>query len=171
MIGRALLLAAGLAAVTAACAHPIHASYAEIDFRPDPAHLEIAIRLFSDDAEASLSARAGKKIILERTPAPELDALLLALGRDGLVVKAKTGSTQTLVPVGHELKDGGQHLWLYFTCSLPGGIDGALFAHRLLRDRFSDQLNSIRLRDHSVAPTRQATLLFTDDREQRVAFP
>lgn len=171
MIRRALLLAAVFAAGTLARAHPIHASYAEVDFRPDPARLEIALRLFSDDAETALSARAGKKIDLETTPTRELDTLLLALGQTSLVVRTKAGAAQPLSPVGHELKDGGQHLWLYFTCPLPGGIAGTRLANRLLRDTFSDQLNSIRVRDHSVSPSRSVTLLFTDDREQVVAFP
>ena len=168
---RALLLAALLAAVATGRAHPIHSSYAEADFRPETGRLEIALRLFSDDAETALSARAGKKIDLETTATRELDALLLALVRSGLMVKANSGAAQILTPVGRELKDGGQHLWLYFTCPLPGGVAGARFANRVLREEFSDQLNSILVRDHSVAPTHQATLLFTDAREQVVVFP
>lgn len=171
MIGRALLLAATLAAAAPARAHPIHSSFAEADFRPETGRLELALRLFSDDAEAALSARAGKRIDLETAATRELDALLLALVRSALVVKTNTGAAQTLTLVGHELKDGGQHLWLYFTCPLPGGIAGARFANRVLRDEFSDQLNSILVRDHSVAPGRQATLLFTGDREQVVNLP
>lgn len=170
MIRRALLLAAGFAALSVAQAHPIHASYAEVDFRPDSGRLEIALRLFSDDAEAALSARAGRPVSLEATSARELDALLLALGRSALTVRTRTGAGQVLSAVGHELKDGGQHLWLYFTCPLPGGIAGVRLVNRALRETFPDQLNSVRLRDHSTAPARQATLLFADDREQ-IAFP
>lgn len=171
MIRHALLLAAGLAAGTLAQAHPIHASYAELDFRLDPARVEIALRLFSDDAESALSARAGKRINVETTPKRELDALLLTLGQTSLVVRTKAGAAQSLSLVGHELKDGGQHLWLYFTCPMPGGIAGARLAQRLPRETFSDQLNSIRVCDHSISPSRSVTLLFTDGREQVVTFP
>lgn len=170
MIRRALLLVAGFAALTVARAHPIHASYAEADFRPDSGRLEIAVRLFSDDAETALSARAGRKVSLETTPARELEPLLLALGQSAFVVKTPAGVAQRLTAIGHEVKERGQHLWIYFTCPLPGGIVGARLANNFLRDTFSDQLNSIRIRDHSAAPARQSTLLFTDNREQ-VAFP
>ena len=168
---RALLLAAVLAAGAVACAHPIHASYAEVDYRLAPARLEIALRLFSDDAEVALSAHAGKKISLESTPPRELDSLLLTLVRKTFVVKSSAGAPQTLAWVGREVKDGGQHLWIFLTCPLPDGVLGARFVNGVLRDVFSDQLNSIRISDHSVTPTRQATLLFADDREQTVVFP
>jgi hypothetical protein len=72
--------------------------------------------------------------------------------------------------VGRELKDREQHLWLYLQCALPGGAAGARIRNRVLRDTFADQLNSVRVRDHSAAPARQITLLFTSDTEQPVAF-
>jgi hypothetical protein len=171
VIRRALLAIAVLAAGLIARAHPIHAGYAEADFRPASGQLEIALRLFSDDTEAALSARAGKKIRLDATAPAELDRLLLALARTGLVVKSRDGAGQPLTWIGRELKAGDQHLWIYLTCPLPGGAAGAVFANRLLREAFSDQLNSIRLSDHSTTPARQVTLLFANDREQTVVFP
>lgn len=170
MIRRALLLAAAIVAAPAIQAHPIHASYAEADFQPATNQLEIALRLFSDDAETALSAQAGKKVRLESTPAAELDRLLLALVRTAFLVKSKAGAPQSLTWVGRELKDGDQHLWIYLTCPLPEGAAGAVIADRVLRDVFSDQLNSVRLRDRSVTPARQVTLLFADDRAQTVVF-
>ena len=167
---RALLLAASLAAIPAIKAHPIHTSYAEADYHPETGQLEIALRLFSDDAETALSARAGKKITLETTSANELDRLLLILVRTELVVKSNTGAVHLLTGVGRELKDGDQHLWLYLNCSLPGGAASARVADRVLRDQFSDQLNSVRLRDRSTSPAREATLLFLNDTEQVVNF-
>jgi hypothetical protein len=68
------------------------------------------------------------------------------------------------------LKDGDQHLWIYLTCPLPGGADGARVADRVLRNTFPDQLNSVRIRDRSTSPARQATLLFPNDREQVIGF-
>ncbi|MSU22653.1 MAG: hypothetical protein EXS32_02405 [Opitutus sp.] len=152
------LLCAGVAT---AAAHPLHTSYAEADYRADSGKLEIALRLFSDDAEVALTARAGKKISLDKTPAAEFDALLLACIRDG--------ARQNLRWVGRELKDGDLHLWLYVECPLPGGLAGAKFSNRLLRDIFSDQINSIRVRDRGP-PQRQETLLFMTDTSQVVTF-
>lgn len=170
MIRRALIFVAALAAAAVIEAHPIHASLAEVEFRPEPDRLEIALRLFTDDAEATMSAQTGKKMRLDATPAAELDRALLALVRTAFVVKSKTGAAQTLTWVGRELKDGDQHLWVYLTCPLPGGVAGAVFANRVLRDTFSDQLNSVRLTDRSTTPAKQVTLLFANEREQTVAF-
>jgi hypothetical protein len=170
VIRRLLFLIGGLLAGPALSAHPIHASLAEADFNPKTGQLEIALRLFSDDAETALSAQAGKKVRLESTSAAELDRLLLAHVRGAFVVKSKAGAPQTLTWVGRELKDGDQHLWIYFTCPLPGGVAGAVVADRVLRDAFPDQLNSVRIRDQSVTPARQVTLLFANDREQTVVF-
>ena len=167
---RALLIAVTLAAGAYAHGHPIHLSYAEADYRPESGRLEIALRLFSDDAEAALSARAGKKITLESTAANELDRLLLMLVRTEFVVKSNTGAVQLLTWVGRELKDGDQHLWIYLTCPLPGGADGARVADRVLRNTFPDQLNSVRIRDRSTSPAKQATLLFPNDLEQVIGF-
>ncbi len=172
MTRRALFAAIVLGAlVSTARAHPIHASTAELDYRPAPARLEIALRLFTDDAEAALTASAGKKIKFGATPAAELDALLFALVRRSLAVKSRDAAAQPLAWVGRELKDGDQHLWVYLTCPLPGGTADATIADAVLRETFSDQLNSLRLRDHSVAPARQKTLLFLDAHEQAITWP
>jgi len=149
-------------------AHPVHTSYAEADYRPASGKLEIAWRLFTDDAEAALSRRAGRTLILARTPAAELDALLLAYVQSTFAVKTPAGVPVTLTWVGRELADAGQHLWLYFECPLPGGPERARLSSRGLREVFSDQINSVRVRDHSATPARQATLLFLNDAEQTV---
>jgi hypothetical protein len=172
--GKALHLIAILAGAffcaAPARAHPIHTSYAEADYRPESGKLEIAVRLFTDDAEAALSGRAGRKISLNSTPAAELDALLQACVRTWFTVKSPDGAMHALAWVGRELTDKEQHVWIYLQCALPGGVEGARFRDRVLRETYSDQLNSIRVRDHSTAPVRQITLLFTDDTEQSVRF-
>ena len=157
-----------LLALATARAHPIHSSYAEADYRRDPDRLEISIRLFADDAEEMLTKRAGKKISLAKTPAAEVDALLFAIVRTAFVVKSPAGDAQPLEWVGRELTDRDEHLWLYVRCPMPGGVAGARFANRLLRDTFSDQINSVRVRDKGP-PLRQNTLLFPNDAEQ-IAF-
>jgi hypothetical protein len=151
-------------------AHPVHTSYAEADYRPASGKLEIAWRLFTDDAEAALSRRAGRTLSLALTPAAELDAALLAYVRAAFVVKTPAGETATLTWVGREITDAGQHLWIYFECALTGGPERARLANRGLREVFSDQINSVRVRDHSATPARQATLLFLNDAEQTVHF-
>jgi len=151
-------------------AHAFHTSLAEADYRPASGKLEVALRLFTDDAEAALSRRAGRDITLTGQPAPGIDALLESYLRTVFVVKATDGAVPRLTWIGREITDGGLHLWVYFECALPGGIDRARFTNRVLRETFSDQINSIRVRDHGATPAREATLLFTADAEQGVRF-
>jgi len=169
-LGWAYAAVALLLGSTSASAHPVHTSYAEADYRPASGKLEIAWRLFSDDAEAALSRLKGRAVSLAQTPAPELDALLVAYVRAAIAVKTPARAAVTLTWVGREVVDGGQHLWIYVECVLPGGPERARVAHRGLREVFGDQINSIRVRDHSTTPARQATLLFLNDAEQLVTF-
>jgi hypothetical protein len=132
--------------------------------------LEIAWRLFTDDAEAALSRRVGRKLSAASTPATEFDAALLDYVRATWVVKTSMGAATTIQWVGRELAEAGQHLWVYLECALPGGPAGARLANRGLREAFSDQINSVRVRDHSTSPVRQVTLLFVNDAAQTVRF-
>lgn len=151
-----LILIAGLALATAAAAHPIHTSFAEADYNRVTQRLEVALRVFADDFETALSLRAGKKISLEKTPAAELDALMQACLAEQFLVRPADGAPAGFTWVGRELKDAQNELWLYFEFPLPGGAEGSRFRHRVLCELFSDQLNSVRVRDGE----RQVTLVF-----------
>lgn len=151
-------------------AHPFHTSQAEADYRPAAGKLEVALRLFTDDTEVALSRRAGRTVKFAGVSTLETDALLEAYVRALFVVTAPDGAVQRLTWIGREITDGGQHLWVYFECALPGGPARARIANRVLRETFSDQINSVRVRDHGAAPARQVTLLFTGDAEQTVVF-
>jgi len=155
-----LLLLALIVFPPLASAHPIHTSYAEADFRPETKKFEVALRVYPDDLEAALTARAGKTITLAHTPPPAFDVLLLAYLRATFLLRAADGTAPTLHLVGRELKDRDQHLWIYFECALPGGLAGARLSHRVLRDTFPEQINALR-----PGPT-AATVLFLDDTEK-----
>jgi hypothetical protein len=156
-------------------AHPLHLTLAEADYRPTSHNLEIALRLFTDDAETVLAKWTKRKISAEKTPRAELDRVLAEYIRAHFVVRDLDGSSPKFLWIGHELKDAGQVLWVYFECQLPEGVEGVRFASRLMREEFSDQLNSVLVRDHPPpsaknSPMRQVTLLFLDDKEQTVGF-
>lgn len=172
-MSRALRRACGLAvalllAATAGRAHPIHASFAEADFNRDTGRLEVALRVFADDLEAALSARAGRPVSLERTPAAELDLLLRAYLASHFTVRAGDAPNPAQRWVGRELRDRENEVWLYFDLPLAAGPAGARLAHRLLTDQFADQVNSVRVRDGR----REVTLVFPPGQgEQVVVFP
>jgi hypothetical protein len=150
-----------------AAAHPIHTSIAEADYNPTARNLEVALRVFADDFEAALTARERRTISLERTPAAEFDALTRAYLAEYFTVKTMDGSRVTLHWIGREIKEGANELWLYFAAPLPQGVDGTTIHHAMLRDQFSNQINSVHVRDGS----RRTTLVFLPShREKRVRF-
>ena len=162
-----LLAAAGLSPRLAS-AHPLHLSHAEADFNRTMGKLEVALKVFADDLEARLTARAGHRVSLEKTPPAEFDALCLAYLAETFTVKSRDGTPRSIQWVGREFNDAENRLWFYFEVSLPEGVEGARLRHAVLTDEFSDQLNSVLVRDGQ----RSVTLTFFPDRvEKAVAFP
>lgn len=160
------VLACSLSIATAR-AHPIHTSTAEADYNRDSKQLEVALRFFADDFEAALGDLAGKNISLEKTPRAELDALTRAYLIEHFIVKTHDGLLASQRLIGRELKDAANELWFYFEIALPTGVDGTRLDYTVLRERFPDQLNSLRVRDGS----RQLTLVFLPKQgEQTVRF-
>lgn len=151
-----LVCLALLVSISSASAHPIHTSTAEADYNRSTQKLEVSLRVFADDFEAALSDLAGRKISLEKTPPAEIDALARAYLIEHFTVKTRGGTLAPQRLVGRELKDAANELWLYFEIALPSGVDGARIDYTVLRARFADQLNSLRLRDGH----REQTLVF-----------
>ena len=149
-------------------AHPLHLSHAEADFNRATGKLEVALKVFADDLEARLTARAGHRVSLEKTPPAEFDALCLAYLAETFTVKSRDGTPRSIQWVGREFKDAENRLWFYFEVPLPDGVEGARLRHAVLTDEFTDQLNSVLVRDGQ----RSATLAYFPDRgEKTVAFP
>ncbi len=162
-LGLALVLT-----IAASRTHPIHTSFAEADYNPTAKTLEVAVRLFADDVEAALAGLAGKPVSFARTPPKEIDALARAYTTAHFTVKTRDHQLASLRWVGRELHDAANEVWLYFEFDLPAGLDGVRLHHALLSDRFSDQLNSVRVRDRG----REITLTFLARQAERlVEFP
>ncbi|MCX6952428.1 MAG: hypothetical protein NTV51_09720 [Verrucomicrobia bacterium] len=163
----ALLFACVLLA-TPASAHPLHTSFAEADYNRTAKKLEVSLRVFADDFEAALGELAGQKISYEKTPRAELDPLIRAYLLANFTVKLRDGTLAPQHVIGHELKDAANEFWLYFELALPAGPEGVRLHSTLLRERFSDQLNSVRIRDGQ----RETTLVFLPKQdEQTIRFP
>lgn len=151
-----------------ASAHPLHLSHAEADYNRATGKLEVALKVFADDLEARLTARAGHRVSLEKTPPTKFDALCLAYLAETFTVKSRDGTPRSIQWVGREFHGAENHLWFYFEVSLPDGIEGTRLRHAVLTDEFTDQLNSVLVRDGQ----RSVTLAYFPDRgEKTVAFP
>jgi hypothetical protein len=154
---RAAALAFSLGAFLAAAqAHPIHTSLAEADYNHTSRKLEIALRVFADDLEAALGERTQTRIRFLKTPPAEFVPALRAYLAERFVVRAADGRTVPPEWIGHSLKDAANELWVFFELTLPAGLEGATVHHAVLAERFSDQLNTVQLRDAE----RRTTLVF-----------
>ncbi|MSU48632.1 MAG: hypothetical protein EXS37_05970 [Opitutus sp.] len=165
---RTLLACAALFLPAATNAHPIHRSIAEASYNGATRTLEFALRVFADDFEATLGARAKKKISLEKTAATEFDALAHAYLAETFIVKSADDQRPAFRWIRREFKKAENELWFYFETTLPAGIEGTKIRHAALTDRFRDQLNSVLVRDG----TRKQTLFFLPTHgEKTVRFP
>jgi len=150
-----------------AAAHPIHTSIADAEYNSTARTLEVALRVFTDDFEAALTEREKRSISLTRTPAAEFDTLARAYLAEYFTVKSTDGARVPLHWIRRENKADTNELWLYFEAPLPQGVEGCTIHHAMLRDQFSNQINSVHVRDGS----RRTTLVFLPShREKRVRF-
>ena len=157
----------GLLLAAPALAHPLHTSLAEADYHRTTRKLEVALRVFADDFEAALSVRAKTKISFEKTPRSEFDALTRSYLAERFTVKSPDGLSAPLAYLGRDFKGAANELWLFFEFELHAGVDGATLHHAVLAEQFSDQINTVQLRDAG----RHTTLVFLPSHaEKRIRF-
>lgn len=137
-------------------AHPIHTSLAEADYNRTSRKLEVALRVFADDLEAALAERTRTRISFLKTPPAEFMPALRAYLGERFVVRAADGRAVPHEWIGHDLKDATNEIWIFFELTLPTGLENATVHHAILSERFSDQLNTVQLRDAD----RRTTLVF-----------
>ncbi|MBM3853096.1 MAG: hypothetical protein FJ399_08055 [Verrucomicrobia bacterium] len=150
--------------VSALRAHPIHTSIAEADYNRTSQKLEVALRVYVDDFEAALSARAKRLVTLEQTPPPEFNSLTRAYLAETFTVRTPDGRVIAHEWVGREVKAEVNELWLFFEIPLPGGPEGIRLRHGALGEVFPTQINSVRVRD---ADGRKTTLVFLPKQSEK----
>ena len=145
-------------------AHPIHTSIAEADYNRTSQKLEVALRVYIDDFEAALSARAKRLITLDQTPPSEFDSLARAYLAETFTIRAPDGRTAARQWVGRNVKADVNELWFFFEISLPGGPEGIRLRHGALGEIFPTQINSVRVRD---GDGRKTTLVFLPKQSEK----
>lgn len=162
VLGFALFAGAILAAVPALQAHSFHASLAQADYNGETHALEFSLRLFSNDLERALTARAGHEVKLE---SKEADALAAAY----LAEKFTVSADGTPVAIRYVGKEAGVHeTWLYFESRLEKAPAKLSIAHTLLHEWFEDQVNSV-IVGHGEG---RVTVTFTPgEKAKEIVFP
>ena len=148
------LIALFLGLTAAAHAHALKLSVTEATYNRDSGRLELAVRLFADDLEEALTKDSGRRVPIDKPEllAPAASAYL----RKHLKVRSAGGEVQSLSWSGAEVT--ATHVWLYAEVPLPGGLVGATFSVTFMHELFSDQLNSLKLRDGEF----KQNLIFVD---------
>jgi hypothetical protein len=137
-----LLAAIPVFASTSPVRHPMHTSVAEV--REAAGRVVVTIRIFPDDLRAAVpdAAKANS------------DSSLATYALRRFVVAGRDGRPVPLRWMGMERV--GDVVRLQLEGDAKGGLAGAAINHRLLLDRFPDQVNVVR----ATYDGRTATLIF-----------
>lgn len=144
---RTLFLAVTALAATAdpVRAHDFHSSFAVVERRPDAAVFEISIRVFADDLESALSARAGTPVRIDVTG--NLDRLIHDYLSAAFEIVAADGRPKPLTWVGKEARVDS--VWVYVEAPAEP-LAGLQLRNRVLQDQFGDQVNLVQVKDGRV---------------------
>lgn len=136
--------------------HPFHTSVAELQYNHKTHRFELALRVFTDDLEQTLSRRAGKPIILSssRTVEPLLADYLKAHVLLSPVRGSKSGAVMQWEMVGKELANDVTWLYLESDTSTAKGFS---IRHSVLHDQFEDQRNLLTIKGLGA----EKSMLFT----------
>ncbi len=161
---RALAMTAlALAAPSLARAHGFHASFSVIELNPRTQALEIFHRIFIQDLEILLTARAGEAVTLHDAPATAklVESYLLAV----FSIKAPDG--KALKPEWAGMTLQVDTLFVYQEIKNAGGLKGLMISDQILTETHPGQVNTVNITTNG----RTQSLIFTaSDSAQTVTF-
>lgn len=133
--------------------HPEHESLAQVEWVPESATLEVALRVDARHLEETLRPVAGRRVDLERLA--DADDVVVRYLRDRFQVRARGGANCPLTWVGHELE--GPDAWLYFEVDLSDARGAIEMRNTVLFERLPRQINTVVV----TASERRGALFFT----------
>ncbi|MDI1313381.1 DUF6702 family protein [Prosthecobacter sp.] len=139
-------------AVTCVSAHSVHTSTAEAEYNLKTKKLEVSLTVFVSDLELALIRQSEREMRIEKTPAAEFDAQVLAYLVKTFVVTDAAGKVSKMEWVGREMADvsaksGDPAVVLFFEVVMPEGLQGGRLQNAVFSEMFKDQINLLRLRD------------------------
>jgi hypothetical protein len=156
--------ALGASAVVArARAHGMHAAFTIIEDNPRSGSLEIMHRIFVQEIELLLSARAGRRVTLLADPGTQkiLEAYLLD------VFSLKSPEGQTLKPEWVGMKLSVDTVFIYQEIKNASALPGLMINSQVLTETHPGQVNSVNVTKNK----RTQTLIFmANDSAQSVTF-
>lgn len=145
-------------------AHKFHASLSHIEVNSSAGTVEVAIRVFVDDLEESLSRRAGRRVRIGATAG--FDERALALVNESLKVETAGGEGLEFKWIGKETSV--DVVWLYVEAPITGRLEGGRLENLLFFDQVVDQVNTVNVKEGKS----RATFSFkTGDSARPLSFP
>lgn len=143
MIRHAILLLLGIWAVHLFAVHKFHASLTQIEFNAETGTAEVAMRLFIDDLENSLSKQVGVSIALDQDREMVIEETLKYI-KKVLLVKGPKSAAYEPTWVGMEYDV--HVVWVYVEFPVPKNIQSLEVMNRVFFDQFQDQVNTVNLK-------------------------
>ena len=140
-----------------ALAHPAHTTVSEVEFNAETGHLEVALRVMSEDLEKALSKRENRNLIVERESGEKLEELCAAYLSETFRLEPGNGSDLEWVGLEFEERD----IWLYFELPVDPIEAETVLVVELLMEINSQQLNTVHVRSGGF---RRAVIFSTSSR-------
>lgn len=143
------------AAVFSVEAHPYHTSIADIRYNAKNQTLEIALKIFANDLEKTLSDAAKKPVTLNQTPA--VQAQIAAYLKKVIAIELNPKQVLPLKYIGSEPE--ADTYWLYAEIRLKSSqLSQVNLRNQVLLETFDDQMNIVNLDING----KKKTLVFRD---------
>jgi hypothetical protein len=144
-------------------AHGFHASFSVIEFNPRTNALELFHRIFTQDIEILLTARAGQAVSLENSA--RMEKLVEGYLLDVFSIKAADG--RPLKPNWVGMKIQVDTLFVYQEIKAMAEVKGLVINSQILTETHPGQVNSVNITMNG----RTQTLIFmANDAAQSVSF-
>jgi hypothetical protein len=123
--------------------HAFHVSLIQADYNPETHALEIAVKIFTDDLEATLEAMGAPRLHLDSPKVhPEADALI-ARYLDNRLQWTLDGSPRTAKYLGKEYEDDAT--WCYMEITDLPAFHACTLHNMILTEYFEDQSNLVHI--------------------------
>jgi hypothetical protein len=159
--------------VTSLHAHSLHQSTAEAAYNPATKKLEVSLTVFINDLELALVRQCEREMILDKTPAAEIDGQIQAYLAKTFVFTDAAGKAAKIEWVGRQIdeeskKSGDPSVTLFFEIALPIGLANAKLRHAVFCELFKDEVNLLSLKSGTL----KIELRFTQqDESAKLALP
>lgn len=137
--------------------HDFHTSLTEINYNVKEGSLEVSVRVFTDDLEATLTKlNNGKQVKIENDP-KVIDPLLEKYLRKTLALVGKNKEVKFGKFYGKEKEADATWIYLeFFDCK---NLSNYTIYNTIFLDMFSDQTNLMNV----IYPTQKKTLVFKEN--------